>query len=217
MMRIYLDGQVAVESFTTNRPFANLDPALNPGVGIGNSGGYPGTPYNYPFHGVIDELKLYDGALSEADVLANYNAAKGDFQPSISISDTTATEGSSALKLLDRFVQDDSAALMRLRSSIFGPDGNGDGAQDLYVASGETDEVRRYDGNSGAFIDIFVTAGSGGLDDPGDLAFGPDGSLVVSSLGPAGNRSARERCCATMVRLVPSSIPSSAACHPRLV
>lgn len=60
-------------------------------------------------------------------------------------------------------------------TSVFGPDGN------LYVTSLLTDEVRRYNGATGAFIDNFVSAGSGGLLRPAGLAFGPDGNLYVSS------------------------------------
>ena len=33
----------------------------------------------------------------------------------------------------------------------FGPDGNGDGIKDLYIASADTDEILRYDGVTGAF------------------------------------------------------------------
>ena len=68
MMRVYLDGNLAAESFTSIRPFRDLDPASNPGIGIGNHGGYPATPHNYPFNGLIDELKLYDVALTGAEV-----------------------------------------------------------------------------------------------------------------------------------------------------
>ena len=35
---------------------------------------------------------------------------------------------------------------------VFGPDGN------LYVSSANTDQVLRYNGNTGAFIDVFVSA-----------------------------------------------------------
>lgn len=55
----------------------------------------------------------------------------------------------------------------------FGPDGN------LYVS----DEVNvvKFDGTTGAFISIFVAAGSGGLSGPGPLVFRPDGFLYVGS------------------------------------
>ena len=58
---------------------------------------------------------------------------------------------------------------------VFGPDGN------LYVTDYINDAVYRYDGNTGAFIDIFVASGSGGLGWPEDLVFGPDGNLYVGS------------------------------------
>ena len=51
----------------------------------------------------------------------------------------------------------------------------------LYVASWVTDEVLRYDAASGAFVDVFVTAGAGGLDFPHTIAFGPDGNFYVTS------------------------------------
>ena len=56
---------------------------------------------------------------------------------------------------------------------IIGPDGM------LYVSSGQTDEVFRFDPVSGAFLGVF--ASGGGLNRPWDLAFGPDGNLYVSS------------------------------------
>jgi len=58
---------------------------------------------------------------------------------------------------------------------VFRPDGN------LYVASNITDEVLRYNGTTGAFIDVFVSAFSGGLNGPQDPVFGPDGNLYVVS------------------------------------
>ncbi|MBC8108405.1 MAG: hypothetical protein H7Z14_17600 [Anaerolineae bacterium] len=61
----------------------------------------------------------------------------------------------------------------------FSPDG------DLYVTSRMTDSVLRYDGATGAFESAFVTPGSGGLDAPMDVDFGPDGKLYV--LGAHGS------------------------------
>ncbi len=57
----------------------------------------------------------------------------------------------------------------------FGPDGN------LYVASRADDAVHRYNGTTGAYIDTFVTSGSGGINGNVGLAFGPDGNLYVSA------------------------------------
>jgi hypothetical protein len=104
--------------------------------------------------------------------------------PAISISDATAIEGGTSLKMLDRFIPEGSGGLtMPIRQSVFGPDGNNDGAPDLYVASAGSNAILRYDGLSGSFIDTFIPPGTGGLNGPVDLAFGPDGNLYVSCLG----------------------------------
>jgi hypothetical protein len=57
----------------------------------------------------------------------------------------------------------------------FGPDGN------LYATSRNSDNVLQFDGNSGAFLGEFVSAGSAGLSYPLGLTFGPDGNLYVAS------------------------------------
>jgi hypothetical protein len=95
----------------------------------------------------------------------------------LSIGDASAIEGGSALKFIDHFVAPSSGGLATPRCSIFGPDGK------LYVVSGGTNAVLRYDGVTGAFLDTFVGPGSGGLNNPNDLAFGPGGDLYVSSSG----------------------------------
>ena len=64
---------------------------------------------------------------------------------------------------------------------VFGPDGN------LYVSSRfSPNGVLRYDGQTGAFVDVFVPSASGGLGSPTGLVFGPDGNLYVSSNTPNG-------------------------------
>ncbi len=61
------------------------------------------------------------------------------------------------------------------RGIDFGPAG------DLYVSSALTDQVLRYDGTTGAFISVFISAGSGGLDSPHEVLFRADGKLYVVS------------------------------------
>ena len=61
----------------------------------------------------------------------------------------------------------------------WGPDGH------LYVSSYNTDEILRYDGGTGAFIDVFVSGGSGGLDGPLDAQFRGGELLVVSARSDA--------------------------------
>jgi DNA-binding beta-propeller fold protein YncE len=55
----------------------------------------------------------------------------------------------------------------------------------LYMATQESNDVVRYDATTGAFVDVFVPPGSGGLGVPSGLTFGPDGNLYVTSNGNA--------------------------------
>jgi hypothetical protein len=73
-MRLYENGTMVAERFTTIRPFRDLDPASNPSIGIGNHGGYPTTPHKMFFDGLIDELSLYNRALTAEEVQSIYNA-----------------------------------------------------------------------------------------------------------------------------------------------
>ncbi|MGK7903901.1 MAG: hypothetical protein AB4352_21345 [Hormoscilla sp.] len=51
----------------------------------------------------------------------------------------------------------------------------------LLVSSRLNGQVLRYDGITGEFVDVLVTAGSGGLEDPLGITLGPDRDLYVSS------------------------------------
>jgi sugar lactone lactonase YvrE len=87
---------------------------------------------------------------------------------------------------LNTFVSAGSGGLNDPKGLIFGQDGN------LYVSSHTSGSVLRYEGPKGAVPGTplpasgqsgatFVPAGSGSLDGPKELIFGPDGSLYVSS------------------------------------
>jgi sugar lactone lactonase YvrE len=56
-------------------------------------------------------------------------------------------------------------------------------AQDyfLLVASNDNSSILRYNGRTGVFLDALVPSGSGGLDSPDVLRFGPDGRLYANS------------------------------------
>ncbi len=72
--------------------------------------------------------------------------------------------------------EDENGPLDGPTAAFFGPGG------DLFVASFETDQVLRYDGASGAYEGVFVSAGLGGLNGPdAGTKFGPDGYLYVPS------------------------------------
>jgi hypothetical protein len=70
-MSLYTNGVLAAQTVTGVRPFGLLAAGQSPGVGIGNlnDGGN-----NFPFHGDIDEIALYDRALTASEIAAIYNA-----------------------------------------------------------------------------------------------------------------------------------------------
>ncbi|MBD2182914.1 NHL repeat-containing protein [Planktothrix sp. FACHB-1355] len=114
------------------------------------------------------------------------------------------TEGNNVLRFdpktgtfLGEFIPANSGGLFSPDNLLYGPDGNGDGISDLYISSGNkpatareqgASAILRYDGVTGAFIDVFVgdhpntpADETGGLFRPYGTAFGPDGNLYVSS------------------------------------
>ena len=119
-----------------------------------------GFPYGLVFG---PDGNLYVSSFGNAQVL-RYNGTSGSFIDVFVPSDTNG------------FV---SSVLDGPTGLVFGPDGN------LYVSSFNNNQVLRYNGASGSFIDPFVTASSGGLSFPDGLVFGPDGNLYVSSFGTA--------------------------------
>ena len=95
------------------------------------------------------------------------------------------------------FVAPNSGGLEQPRGIAVGPDGN------VYVSDNSQNIIFRYDGATGAPFPangqtgaVFVSASSGGLSGAGDLTFGSDGNLYVTSgqtnqileyQGPAGS------------------------------
>jgi len=89
---------------------------------------------------------------------------------------------------LSTFVTAGSGGLNDPVGMVFGQDGN------LYVSSSDTESVLRFQGPTGPAPGnplpaagqsgaTFVATGSGGLANPFDLVFGPNGNLFVSSVG----------------------------------
>jgi outer membrane protein assembly factor BamB len=72
LMRIYINDTVAAETTTGIRPFRDLNPLFNPGIGIGNHA--PSSIFNQPFHGLIDELEIFNRALAASELRAIFNS-----------------------------------------------------------------------------------------------------------------------------------------------
>jgi ELWxxDGT repeat protein len=103
--------------------------------------------------------------------------------------------GSSPGAFIDVFVPPGSGGLLEPSAGLlFGPDGNSDGHQDLYVANsdftgigndqGRYGNVKRYDGLTGEFIDTFVAIGSGGLNNIGGMTFTQTDPMTLAYTGP---------------------------------
>jgi hypothetical protein len=70
-LSLYTNGTLAAQITTTIRPFGALIPTDYPGIGIGNVND---NFNNFPFWGDIDEISLYNRALTAAEVQGLYNA-----------------------------------------------------------------------------------------------------------------------------------------------
>ncbi len=66
-LRLYVNGVCVASNYTTLSPYQDLDPALSPGVTIGNRSRYDWTQ---PFYGFMDELTVYARALTGPEIAA---------------------------------------------------------------------------------------------------------------------------------------------------
>ncbi|MBK7644691.1 MAG: NHL repeat-containing protein [Planctomycetes bacterium] len=76
---------------------------------------------------------------------------------------------------INAIVIDDPLTTQNETGGLDGPTGLAFGTDGrMYVASGNTNSVLRYDVSNGAFVDVFVAPGSGGSSFPTSLLFRPD-------------------------------------------
>jgi hypothetical protein len=113
---------------------------------------------------------LYASASMDFGPDHNLYVSNGLFSTNNKANDVLRFDGTNGTFLRD-FA--DSGQLTDPRGVIFWSDGN------LYVADGDgTGRVLRYDGQTGAFLDVFVQPDNG-LTHPSSMLFGPDGDLYV--------------------------------------
>ena len=182
-----------------NRSPAKLIPILDK-VLVGNSRGDNVVAYNSKtgeFLGTL--IPKNNGGLVAPDTLLYGPDGNGDGVSDLYISsgDKPANSnqlGASAIlrydgvtgQFIDVFVGDnpntavdETGGLYRPYGADFGPDGN------LYVSSFLSDQILRYNGKTGQFIDVFASGNqqAGGLNGPNGLLFAPDGNLYVTTQG----------------------------------
>ena len=157
------DGNVYVASSATNSVirYSGTTGQLIGTFVSGGSGGLS-TPFGLAFG---PDGSLYVDSIG-TDAVYRYNGATGAF--------------------LNTYVSTGSGGLVDPTGIGFGTDGN------LYVSSRGTNAILRYQGPTGPIPGsplpsvgqtgaTFVPPGSGGLNQPHDLAIGPDGDLYVAS------------------------------------
>lgn len=139
------------------------------------------------FSGAVHSFRLWDGAprgqASAPGAQSIVLGPDGLLYACAEAADQIVRIDADTITLVDVFVGDDpltpedeDGPLDGPTSATFGPGG------DLFVASFETDQVLRFDGATGAYEGIFVTANLGGLNGPdAGTKFGPDGFLYVPS------------------------------------
>lgn len=65
---MYLNGNLESEISTTGTPLTS-----NIGFALGSENDQPDYYFSYPFKGTIDDIRLYNRALSETEIQALYN------------------------------------------------------------------------------------------------------------------------------------------------
>ncbi len=139
------------------------------------------------------------GGLSNPDTIVFGPDGNGDDKPDIYVAsgdkpgNSEEPTASAVLRydgitgaFIDKFVGDnpntavdETGGLFRPYGLAFGPDGN------FYVSSFLSDQILRYNGKTGQFIDVFASGNqqAGGLNGPNGLLFAPDGNLYVTTQG----------------------------------
>lgn len=81
---------------------------------------------------------------------------------------------------LGDFVPLGGGGLQVAEQIVFGPSVEDPDRLDLYAVSLGNDSVKRYHGQTGAFLGDYIPSGGGGLEGPVTMTFTPDGDLLVA-------------------------------------
>lgn len=157
---------------------ATLSTAADAALLVGNTSGNNIVIFDEIVGNFLGELIPDNGLLDSPDTFV--------YGPdgNLYISSGTTPENSAVLRFtpkgefIDVFASGNG--LFRPYGVAFGPDNN------LYVSSFLSDQILRYDGTTGAFIDVFAQRQGmtpDGLNGPNGLLFGPDGRLYVTTQG----------------------------------
>jgi hypothetical protein len=88
VLTLYLNGAVVSSTPAPNAtPVVPLDPSALPGEGLGCNNQFPASAFNFSWNGSIDDMRVYDRALSAPEVQAL-------FQSTISSSNPATATGS---------------------------------------------------------------------------------------------------------------------------
>jgi len=154
----------------------------------GNTGNYLGEFISPGSGGLSNPDTIVFGPDGNGDDKSDIYVASGD-KPGNSAEPTASAvlryDGITG-GFIDKFVADnpntaadETGGLFRPYGLAFGPDGN------FYVSSFLSDQILRYNGKTGQFIDVFASGNqqAGGLNGPNGLLFAPDGNLYVTTQG----------------------------------
>jgi len=154
----------------------------------GNSGNFLGEFIPPGSGGLSNPDTIVFGPDGNGDDKSDIYVASGD-KPGTSAEPTASAvlryDGITGA-FIDKFVgdnpntpADETGGLSRPYGLAFGPDGN------FYVSSFLSDQILRYNGKTGQFIDVFASGNqqAGGLNGPNGLLFAPDGNLYVTTQG----------------------------------
>jgi len=72
-MILYENGVVVAGNSSAVVPIQNLDATAKPGIGILCNNDFPNSAYNFSFNGIVDDVRVYNRALSASEVVTLYN------------------------------------------------------------------------------------------------------------------------------------------------